>query len=51
VTDVTDKSEGTETFDSLFGTCEVGGDTDACLNNNCRAFGSCAAAYDQDSVV
>ena len=41
VADVADKTEGTQAFDDLFGACEVGGDINACLNNNCRAFGFC----------
>jgi hypothetical protein len=47
VADVADKSEGTQTLDDLFGSCEVGGDTGACLNTNCRGFGVCVLADDE----
>ena len=46
VADVADKSEGTQRFDDLFGACEVGGDINACLNNNCRGFGFCVVDED-----
>jgi hypothetical protein len=49
VADVADKSEGAQTFDDLFGACEVGGDIAACLNSNCRGFGFCVAGDNEDS--
>jgi hypothetical protein len=45
--DVADKSEGTQTLDELFGACEVGGDINACLNNNCRVFHFCVVDGDE----
>lgn len=45
-----DPPEGAEEPIKLFSTCEVGGDIEACLNNNCRLFGFCVAGHDEDGA-
>jgi hypothetical protein len=38
-------------IDDLLGACEVGGDIDACLNNNCRHLHFCVAMADEDAAT